>query len=54
MGTCTLNNINIASCLHSRLTAENALRSSRERGSRMERVISGGRSFHPRGIWEEQ
>lgn len=49
-----MNNMDIASCLHSRLTAEKALRSSRERTSRTERFISGGRAFHPRCILEEQ
>ena len=43
--------MDIASFLHSRLTTEKALRSSRERRSRTERFISGGRAFHPRGIW---
>ena len=47
----TSNNVDIASCLHSRLMTEKVLRSSRERRPRTERFISGGRAFHPRGIW---
>ena len=47
----TLNNVDMASCLHKRLTTEKALTSWSWRRSRMERFISGGRVLHPRDIW---
>ena len=51
METRTLNNVDMASRLHNRLTTEKALTSSGVRRSRIVRFISGGRVFHPRDIW---